>query len=387
MVIFLTGGGSGGHITPLLAVARELKRLDASVRLVYIGAAGDHVVDLVRNSSDIDVIHVIFSGKFRRYHGESFLKQLLDQKTLFFNARDAFLVVVGLMQAFYLVCRYWPSSIFIKGGFVGVPIGLAAAVTGRPYLTHDSDVVPGLANKIIGRWAAKHATGMPAELYAYPKHKTVYTGVPVQAQFQTITKQQARDELRIPQDSQVVLVTGGGLGSVRLNRFAANALRPLLQSNPKLQVVHVSGKLDASATQAAYEGVERARVLDFVSDMHLWAAAADVVVTRAGATSLAEMAVLGKACIVVPNPNLTGGHQLKNARALEALGACVVLDERTLEEDAAELMTMAVHELLTVPSKRHALEQALKQTVMPQAAADLARLTYDLGDRSKDVSS
>lgn len=184
--IVLTGGGSGGHITPLLAVAAELKRKDSGCKLVYIGQRGDGLGDIPAANPHIDEVYNVRAGKFRRYHGEG-LRQLLDLPTMFKNIRDAFYVVAGIWQSRKLLKRLQPSVVFVKGGFVGVPVGLAAAQLKIPYVTHDSDAIPGLANRIIARWAAIHAVALPAEVYAYPPAKTVTTGIPLQADFSPVT--------------------------------------------------------------------------------------------------------------------------------------------------------------------------------------------------------
>jgi UDP-N-acetylglucosamine--N-acetylmuramyl-(pentapeptide) pyrophosphoryl-undecaprenol N-acetylglucosamine transferase len=175
--IVVTGAGSGGHITPVLAVAHELKKLSPESTLMYIGQRGDALGDVPAEDKNIDQSYTVRAGKFRRYHGEG-IKQVFDVVTLYKNLRDVIFVLIGLWQSFWLLGRLHPDVIFIKGGFVGVPVGLMAALRGIPYVTHDSDAVPGLANRIIARWARLHAVGLPKEVYAYPPAKTVTVGVP-----------------------------------------------------------------------------------------------------------------------------------------------------------------------------------------------------------------
>jgi UDP-N-acetylglucosamine--N-acetylmuramyl-(pentapeptide) pyrophosphoryl-undecaprenol N-acetylglucosamine transferase len=178
MTIVVTGAGSGGHITPVLAVAHELKKQQEDIRIVYIGQKGDSLADVPAADQNIDEVFLIQAGKLRRYHGEGW-RQLLDLPTMWKNIRDAGRVVVGLFQSFNLLRKIRPEVIFIKGGFVGVPVGLAAAVLRIPYITHDSDALPGLANRIIAPWAKKHAVGLPKEVYSYPPDKTITVGVPL----------------------------------------------------------------------------------------------------------------------------------------------------------------------------------------------------------------
>ena len=138
MTIVVTGGGSGGHITPVLAVAHELKKQSKNIKVVYIGQKGDSLSDIPAQSEYIDEVHLVRAGKLRRYHGEG-IKQLLDLSTVFKNLRDMIWVLVGLFQSFVLLRKLRPDAIFIKGGFVCVPVGLSAAALRIPCLLYTSD--------------------------------------------------------------------------------------------------------------------------------------------------------------------------------------------------------------------------------------------------------
>ena len=225
MKMVVTGGGSGGHITPILAVAHELKQLDPQLHIAYVGQKGDGLTDIVGRSQDIDDLYAVSAGKLRRYHGEG-LSQLLDFKTMALNVRDVGRVVAGLFQSYRLLRKLQPDILFIKGGFVGVPVGLAAAMLHIPFVTHDSDAIPGLANRIIARWASKHAVALPKEIYAYAPAKTVTVGVPVASDYQLVTdksQQDYRQQLGLKADAKLLFVIGGGLGAQRVNEAIADA--------------------------------------------------------------------------------------------------------------------------------------------------------------------
>lgn len=384
MTIVVTGGGSGGHITPILAVAAELKKLQSDVRIVYIGQKGDGLADVPAQDPNIDEVYSISAGKFRRYHGEG-LKQLLDLPTMFKNIRDSFRVLIGLWQSFWLLGRLKPEVIFIKGGFVGVPVGLTAAVRHIPFVTHDSDAIPGLANRIIARWAKVHTVALPEEVYVYPRSKTVTVGVPVHHEYQPITeskKRHLREAIGFGAYEQVILLTGGGLGAQRLNEAFAAILPDLLEEFPKLAVVELVGRAHETAIRSRYEReltparAERVQVRGYVSDLYNYSGASDVIITRAGATTLAEFAVQGKACIVVPNPLLTGGHQTKNARYLAGQGAVEVIEEEALERDPA-LLKKAVVALLEDKSQQAALSERLAKFAHSAAAKELAMILLE----------
>ncbi|HKR81693.1 MAG TPA: UDP-N-acetylglucosamine--N-acetylmuramyl-(pentapeptide) pyrophosphoryl-undecaprenol N-acetylglucosamine transferase [Candidatus Saccharimonadales bacterium] len=381
MKIVMTGGGSGGHITPILAVAHEVKKREPSAQVIYIGQKGDKFASIVAEHEVIDGAYTVRAGKFRRYHGLG-LKQVLDVPTIAKNLRDAFFVLVGLWQSFWLLGKLKPDVVFCKGGFVGVPVGLAAALRRIPYVTHDSDAVPGLANRIIARWAKAHAVALSPELYPYPKDETFDVGVPVSHQFQSVTPElQAsyRRELGLEKFDQVVFVTGGGLGAGRINNAMAASAGELLAAFPKLCIVHTAGHQHEAAASAAYTKLlspeARARVIvrDYASDLYRYSGAADVVVARGGATSFAEFAQQGRACIIIPATQLVGDHQTKNALAYAAKKAIILLDEGRLQTDPTELGRV-VDDLLQHSAKRTELVKNIQAFARPNAARDLAEL-------------
>jgi UDP-N-acetylglucosamine--N-acetylmuramyl-(pentapeptide) pyrophosphoryl-undecaprenol N-acetylglucosamine transferase len=382
--IVLTGGGSGGHITPLLAVATELKRLKPEARLIYIGQKGDNLADIPAHDPHIDEVYLVRAGKFRRFHGEG-LKQVLDLPTLLKNVRDSGYVLAGLYQSYRLLKRLCPDVIFIKGGYIGVPVGLAAARLHLNYITHDSDALPGLANRIIARWASLHAVALPEEVYHYPAAKTVTTGIPLQAGFVPVTdklKAQYRQEIKLPAKAKLLFAIGGGLGAQRVNIAFAEALPHLLEEVDDLHVIQSVGRANEAQIKQFYEEnlttnqQGRVSVFGYIDDVFRYSGAADIIVTRAGATNLAEFALQGKACIVVPNPFLTGGHQLKNAEYLAAKQAAVILDENDLLEDPNRL-AKHVSDLLKQPAKRQALAKSLAEFAQPQATSKLAQLILE----------
>ncbi len=382
--IVVTGGGSGGHITPILAVAAELKRLQPELRIVYIGQRGDSLSDIPAQNPHIDAVYTVLAGKFRRYHGEG-LRQLLDLSTLFKNFRDGMYVLIGTFQSWRLMGKLQPDIIFSRGAYVSVPVCLGAAVRRIPYITHDSDPLPSLANRLIAPWARLHAVALPVEIYPYPAAKTVTTGIPLSTDFVPVTaklQKQYRAELQISEDAQLLFIIGGGLGSQRVNRAVAEALPHLLRDFKKLQVVHVGGRANEAALRQQYAqqltGDEQGRVtvVGFIPDVYRYSGAADVVITRAGATNLAEFALQGKACIVIPSSFLVGGHQLQNAKYLAEQGAALVVREADLAADPNRLAKQ-VAQLLHDRGQRAQLSNKLAAFARPQATHDLAKLILD----------
>ncbi len=375
--IVLSGGGTGGHITPILALARELKRLDPACHIVYVGERKGKFAQMLANNTSIDEIYTIFAGKFRRYHGESWWVRLLDLKTNLLNLRDFFYFFIGSIQSWLLLGKLRPDIVFLKGGFVGVPVGLAAHWRHIKFITHDSDSLPGLANRLVGKWAIWHATGMPEEFYPYPKDKTRYVGVLVSKDYKFVNPELEaayKQELGLSPSSFVLLITGGSGGAERINKAMKALADDLLKKYPDLYIFHQVGKGKAGI----YEDYQhtRLKVIELLDPMHLYTGASDVVVTRAGANTVAELGIQAKAAIVIPNPFLTGGHQLKNADYLRQRVAAEIIGEELLNNEEQPLLKSLV-KLIENADIRQRLGQQLHAVTVPDAAEKLAVLLLE----------
>lgn len=348
---------------------------------MYIGQAGDSLSDIPAASTDIDAVFTVQAGKFRRYHGEG-LKQLLDYKTVALNIRDVYRVLRGCWQSYKLLKTIRPDCIFIKGGFVGVPVGLSAAWLHIPYITHDSDAIPGLANRVIGRWAALHTVALPKEIYNYPADKTLTVGVPVHANFKPVdsaVQAAYKRALKLDRFQKVLLVTGGGLGAQRLNEAVVNIAQKLLTDFPDLAIIQSVGRHNEVDILERYgrilnqEQQSRVAVQGYMPDLYRYSGAADVILTRAGATTLAEFAVQHKACLVVPNPLLTGGHQLKNAEYLAGMGAIEIVHDGAVAYD----LYPALSKLLRDADLQKTMSAKLADLAVPDAAKRLAMVLLE----------
>lgn len=379
MTIVVTGGGSGGHITPILAVARELKKIRPDVRIVYVSQTNDPLDDIPGQDKNIETIEHVRAGKFRRYHGEGW-RQLLDLETISLNIRDAAWIVIGVWQSFWLLRKLKPGIIFTRGSYVSVPVCLAAALLRIPYVTHDSDAIPSLTNKIIARWATLHAVALPEEFYPYPIDTTVTVGVPISADYTKVDdklRNQYKRELKINGYEHVLLITGGGLGALSLNAAIIASASFLLKRYPGLMIIHITGRMHEAEVHAGYDAVlegpeERSRVMikGFVTDFYRYSGAATIVVARGGATNLAELAVQAKPSIIVPAPHLTGGHQLKNTAALEKQGAIIKITEEQLEQELR--LANVISTLLDHPQKMQELSANFAAIAQPDAARKIA---------------
>lgn len=331
-------------------------------------------------------VQAIVSGKLRRYHGVSLLQQALDIPTLLQNIRDMFAVGVGFLQSFTKLLFWRPDVIFTKGGFVCLPVGFAAKLLRIPLVIHDSDAHPGLTNRILARWATAIATGAPLENYTYPKDRSTYVGIPISRDFHALNEAEKKDikgSFSIADISKpLVVVTGGGLGAKRINDAIVAASNEILQ---KASIVHISGTGQFSSLEKLGPKHPDYVLLPFIDNARMakTLGAADVVVTRAGATTLLELAALGAAAVIVPNAKLTGGHQLKNAKVYQDAQAAVVLDEDEVGEKPVVLQKN-IEYLLDNPRVRQRVGEKMRAFARPDAAKDMANIiVLAAGQRSR----
>ena len=327
-------------------------------------------------------VHRIVAGKLRRYNHLSLLQHLTWPSLVFRNIGDAFLVGVGFVQSLVKLLLWRPDVVFTKGGYVCLPVGLAAKVLRIPLVIHDSDAHPGLTNRILARWATSIGTGAPLDYYPYDRRRAHYVGIPVANRFRPIsTEEQARlkGEWGVTSDKPLIVVTGGGLGAARINQAVAESLKKLQQLG-SVVLVAGAGQYDALRAELP-EDSQDFQLYPFVTNMHSLLGAADVVVTRAGATTILELAALAKPTILIPNAKLTGGHQLKNAAVYETAKAAVVLDEDAVEKDRSVLVD-AIRDVLSDAAGAQKMAKRFHAMSKPNAASDMAQLILKAASRA-----
>lgn len=324
-------------------------------------------------------VSTIFAGKLRRYHGFGVFAQILDIPTILNNIFDVFLVILGFFQSLAKLIAWRPKVVFLKGGFVCLPVGYAAYILRIPTVIHDSDAHPGLTNRLLAPLAKYIATGAPLKYYDYPSDKTKYVGIPVKSTFHRYSsdeKTKAKKFFDLPADVPLVVVTGGGLGAKRIND-ALIAIAPELIR--RACVVHLSGMAQYDELKDKIPRSSNYKLVAFLSDHFAQLiGAADIVVTRAGASAMAEMAAVGANVIVVPNTQLVGGHQLKNARIYTDEQAAQISDE-TKFSSRPELLLDQILDLLKDSQKRQNLGKNLHKFAKPQAAKQVAGLILRAG--------
>ena len=343
--IVLTGGGTAGHVTPNIALLPSLK--EAGYEVFYIGSYTGIEKTLIE---DLGIPYYgISSGKLRRYRS---LK----------NLSDPFRVLHGLFQAKRLIKKIKPDIVFSKGGFVSVPVVLAAGSRHIPVIIHESDMTPGLANKISIPSATKVCCNFPETLSSLPTGKAVLTGSPIRQELLSGDKYRAREFLHFTSDKPVMLVVGGSLGAVAVNN-AIRAILPELLKN--FQVIHLCGrgKLDPSLN-----GTEGYAQFEYIKEeLRDLFALTDIVISRAGANAICELLALHKPNLLIPlSANASRGDQILNARSFERQGFSMVLEE---EELTNETLLSAVHDLYDnrekyIDAMKHSSQQDSIDTII-----------------------
>ena len=310
--IVLTGGGTAGHVTPNIALIPELQKQGYEVH--YIGSYEGIESRLI---PELGIPYYgISSGKLRRY---------IDPK----NLSDPFKVIRGYGQARHLLKVIRPDVVFSKGGFVSVPVVVAAKTRHIPCVIHESDMTPGLANKISMPSASKICCNFPETIEHLPAGKAVLTGSPIRQELLSGDKYKALEFLHFTQDKPVIMVVGGSLGSVAVNDAVRSILPELLQS---FQVVHLCGKGKIDESLKDLKGYAQFEYIkDELKDLF---ALTDLVISRAGANAICELLALHKPNLLIPlSANASRGDQILNARSFERQGYSVVLEEEELNHD------------------------------------------------------
>ncbi len=310
--IILTGGGTAGHVTPNIALLPKLQEMGFDIH--YIGSYNGIEKELIEPFGI--PYHGISSGKLRRYFSLQ-------------NFTDPFRVLKGMGEARKLIRDLKPDVIFSKGGFVSVPVVLAGKKCKVPVIIHESDMTPGLANKIAIPSATKVCCNFPETLEYLPKEKAVLSGSPIRQELLSGNKIAAMDLCGFSADKPIILVIGGSLGSVAVNNAVRAALPELLKS---FQIVHLcgKGKVDESLNNTTgYRQFEY--IKEELRDIF---AMTDIVISRAGANAICELLALRKPNLLIPlSANASRGDQILNARSFERQGFSLVLEEEEVTKD------------------------------------------------------
>lgn len=326
-----------------------------------------------RASVSVEVV-VVPAGKFRRYSNTSLYQKIIDLSTHGKNTADLFKIIGGLSKSVQLLRKFRPDVVFAKGGYVCLPVGYAAKLLKIPLVIHDSDARPGLTNRLLARFASRIATGMPVDNYpSYDKKITVQTGVPIGDKYRIYsqTEQEVfREKYSFDVNRPLVVVTGGGLGAMSINRAMIDCADRLIEQG--IQVFHVSGKKNYDKIRGLLpvDHIDY-RLVPFVYEaMHEILAMASVVVSRGSATFTQELSALAKPVIMIPASNL--GDQVKNAVIFQQAEAVSMLSDEQIAKPG-----ILLHEILHV-IEDSAYAQKISQNLHSFARIDAASKVAEL---------
>ncbi|MGE5615220.1 MAG: undecaprenyldiphospho-muramoylpentapeptide beta-N-acetylglucosaminyltransferase [Bacillota bacterium] len=340
--IVLTGGGSSGHVTPNIALLPGLKR--AGYTIHYIGSHSGIEKQLIEKEGI--PYHSISTGKLRRY---------FDLK----NFTDVFRVVAGIGQAYALLGKIKPVAVFSKGGFVSCPVVWAAWLRGIPSVIHESDMTPGLTNRLSMPFAKKVCYTFPETEPHIPARKGIRTGMPIRESLLTGSRTTGRRICGFSNAKPVVLVIGGSLGSEKINGIVRNTLDTLLKD---FNICHICGKGNLNRELENREGYRQFEYVD-EEQPHLYALA-DLVVSRAGATVICEILAIGKPSLLIPLSRAASrGDQILNAASFEKNNYGMVLLEENLNEKS---FVKAIYELKAAASR---FTEAMKKNIQTNGTA------------------
>ena len=325
--IVMTGGGTAGHVTPNIALFDSLQKDGYEIH--YIGSYEGIEKGLIEDKKI--PYYGISSGKFRRYRSWK-------------NLTDPFRVLHGFFQARRLLGRIRPNVVFSKGGFVSVPVVMAAKTRHIPVIIHESDLTPGLANKLAMPSATKICCNFPETLPYLPKEKAVLTGSPIRQELLHGNKQAAKNFCGFTGDLPILMVMGGSIGSVYINNAIRGCIDTLLT---KYQIIHLCGKGNIDESLKDKKGYAQ---FEYISEnLPDLFAAADLVVARAGANSICELLALHKPNILIPlSRNASRGDQILNANSFAKQGFSAVLEE---EEVTSEKLMATIDDVMAHRSK------------------------------------
>lgn len=332
------------------------------------------------------MVQVVVAGKLRRYHHLTIMRQLLWPSLVIKNIRDGFLVIVGFLQSFCKLILWRPDVVFTKGGYVCLPVGIAARILRIPLAIHDSDAHPGLTNRILARWANQIMTGAPLDCYNYPRNKSHYVGIPISSAFHKFNDSQviaAKRKWNVDPNLPLIVVTGGGLGATRINDTIVQNLNQLCKLG---SVILISGKGQyQELAEIAPKDNRRFQLYSFISSgIESLFGAADVIVARAGATTILELSASAKPTILIPNAKLTGGHQVKNAKVYADKNAVKIVDEDQMLADPSILIA-AISDILLNQDRTRRMVQAFHSFSRPDAASRTAGIILSLVKNGKYV--
>jgi len=357
--LLLTGGGTGGHLFPAVAAAQNLFARMPESQILFIGTHRkldrEH---LERYGFTVKTVHSLG----------------LKGKSLPALLKALAILPVTFCQACYQILRFKPQVVCGVGGYVTGPVVAAASMLGIPTVIHEQNSIPGMANRKLGRVASKVCVSLPDSKDYFPAGKTVLTGNPVRSAILELSSSPPQ-----PSQKTTLLILGGSQGAHAINELMVEIFCAKDNGLGELKVIHQTGTSDEEMVAQAYKraGID-ARVSAFFADMAEIYGQADIVVSRSGATTLAELAVLGKPALLIPYPYAADNHQEKNGAWYAAAGGAILLNQNDL---TAGKLKSVLEPLIAYPEKRKQMSEAMKQLGIPNAAERIVDICLQMSKK------
>jgi UDP-N-acetylglucosamine--N-acetylmuramyl-(pentapeptide) pyrophosphoryl-undecaprenol N-acetylglucosamine transferase len=359
----MTGGGTGGHINPAVAIANTIKKNHPQAEIAFVGTKRGKEKELVPKEG-YPLYFVDVQG----------IRRSLSPK----NIKALYLALVSPLRAKKLLEQYRPDFVVGTGGYACWPVMKAASKLGIPTAVHESNALAGLAIRKLQDGMDRIFINFPQteeQIKKQNRHKVMHVGNPLREGFGGLSYENARKKLGLRDGEQMVLSFGGSLGAERINEAMLDLMGEYAPKHPEIRIVHACGTVKYGPIYEEFcrrglDALPNVMLTPYIYDMPTQMASADVVICRAGAMTISELALMKKACVMIPSPNVTDNHQYKNAKALADGGAAVLLEEKDM---LSGRLTQEVSALLTDGVARHSMEEAIASF----ARTDANKLIYD----------
>lgn len=359
--VIISGGGTGGHIYPAIAIANALKATDPSIEILFVGALGKMEMEKVPKAG-YEIIGLPISG----------IKRELSLDNLSFPIK----LTRSLLKARSIINSFKPDVAIGVGGFASGPLLMIASLMGIPTLIQEQNSYAGITNKLLAKRAKAICVAYPHMEAFFPKNKLKLTGNPVRSDILNVEhkRQRAYEHFGLQPNRKTLLVIGGSLGAKTINESIEAGLRLIIESG--YQILWQTGKPYADKAKSAVDNLKTpyVKASDFIYEMDLAYASADVVVSRAGALSVSELCLVAKPAILVPFPFASEDHQTKNAMSLVEQNAALLVKDK----DAKEELVQTALRLLQDTAKQRELSINIKKLAKPDAATDIAQAILQL---------
>lgn len=357
MKVILTGGGTGGHIYPAIAIGNKIKEKIPDAEFLYIGIErGLEATIVPDNGYDIRFVN----------------SRWVERGSLIGLIKTAYFVIKGRRESLKIMKKFKPDIVIGTGGYVSFPVILAGHKYGAKIYIHEQNAYPGMANRKLTKYVNKMFIGFDAARQYFSnisEDKLIYSGNPVRETFYGITKESTRESLNIKEDDFVIFSFGGSQGAKAINETMIEVIKEF-KDRENIKIIFGTGKMYYEKILDRLNDTDKVVIKDYIEDMPKYLGAADLIIGRAGALSLAEITICGRASILIPSPNVTGNHQYFNAKSVADKGGALIVNE---DEDMTDNVISAISDLMNHKEKIEKMERASSNAAMPSAADTIFR--------------